>query len=102
MQTNRFYSLNEFLRDRHNEKILKLSIDGGFTCPNRDGKISTKGCLFCSERGSGDFTSYQKGNITAQLESARLLLEPKWGKNRKLFRYAAQQSYPPGADLLSL
>lgn len=87
MQTNRFYSLNEFLRDRHNEKILKLSIDGGFTCPNRDGKISTKGCLFCSERGSGDFTSYQKGNITAQLESARLLLEPKWGKNRKYIAY---------------
>ena len=97
MQNNRFYSLNEFLRDRHGEKILKLSIDGGFTCPNRDGKISTKGCLFCSERGSGDFTSYKKGNITAQLDEARLLLEPKWGKDRKYIAYfqAFTNTYAP-------
>lgn len=87
MQPNHFYSLNTFLRERHGEKILKLSIDGGFTCPNRDGKISSKGCLFCSERGSGDFTSYTKGNITAQLEEASKLLEKKWGSNRKYIAY---------------
>lgn len=97
MQNNRFYSLNDFLRSRHGEKILKLSIDGGFTCPNRDGKISTKGCLFCSERGSGDFTSYKKGDITAQLQEASLLLEPKWGKNRKYIAYfqAFTNTYGP-------
>lgn len=87
MQPNHFYSLNTFLRERHGEKILKLSIDGGFTCPNRDGKISSKGCLFCSERGSGDFTGYTKGNITAQLEEASKLLEKKWGSNRKYIAY---------------
>lgn len=87
MQNSRFYSLNEFLRKRHGEKILKLSIDGGFTCPNRDGTISSKGCLFCSERGSGDFTFYEKGSITAQLEEASLLLSNKWGTNRKYIAY---------------
>ena len=87
MQNNRFYSLNEFLRDKHGEKILKLSIDGGFTCPNRDGKISSKGCLFCSERGSGDFTFYEEGNITAQLQKSSKLLENKWGMNHKYIAY---------------
>ena len=87
MQNNRFYSLNEFLRNRHGEKILKLSIDGGFTCPNRDGKISSKGCLFCSERGSGDFTFYKEGNITLQLQEASKLLENKWGKHGKYIAY---------------
>lgn len=87
MQTDHFYSLNKFLRERHGEKILKLSIDGGFTCPNRDGKISSKGCLFCSERGSGDFTGYTKGNITTQLREASKLLEAKWGTNRKYIAY---------------
>lgn len=87
MQNSRYYSLNEFLRNRHGEKILKLSIDGGFTCPNRDGTISSKGCLFCSERGSGDFTFYEKGSITAQLQEASLLLANKWGTHRKYIAY---------------
>lgn len=87
MQNNRYYSLNEFLRNRHGEKILKLSIDGGFTCPNRDGTLSSKGCLFCSERGSGDFTFYEKGSITAQLKEASLLLAHKWGTDRKYIAY---------------
>lgn len=87
MTNNRFYSLNEFLRNKHGEKILKLSIDGGFTCPNRDGTISSKGCLFCSERGSGDFTAYQKGTITAQLQAAIDLLAPKWGTNHSYIAY---------------
>lgn len=87
MQNNRYYSLNEFLRNKHGEKILKLSIDAGFTCPNRDGKISTKGCLFCSERGSGDFTFYKAGTITKQLENATQLLAKKWGTDRKYIAY---------------
>lgn len=87
MTPNYYYSLNDFLRNQHGEKILKLSIDAGFTCPNRDGTLSTKGCLFCSERGSGDFTFYQEGNITRQLEDAKKLLENKWGKNRKYIVY---------------
>lgn len=87
MQKSRFYSLNEFLRKTHGEKILKLSIDGGFTCPNRDGTISSKGCLFCSERGSGDFTFYKDGDITAQLKEASLLLANKWGTDRKYIAY---------------
>ena len=53
-QTKRYNHLNEYLKNKFGERILKICVDGGFTCPNRDGKIGTGGCIFCSERGSGD------------------------------------------------
>ena len=53
----RYRRLNTFLKEKFGERTLKICIDGGFTCPNRDGKISTKGCIFCSKRGSGEHLS---------------------------------------------
>lgn len=50
----RYKHLNKYLKDKFGERTLKICIDGKFTCPNRDGQISTGGCIFCSERGSGD------------------------------------------------
>lgn len=53
----RYNKLNEYLKNKFGERTLKICIDGGFSCPNRDGTIGTKGCIFCSERGSGDHIS---------------------------------------------
>ena len=50
----RYNHLNKYLKNKFGERTLKICIDGGFTCPNRDGKISTGGCIFCSEKGSGE------------------------------------------------
>lgn len=50
----RYNYLNNYLKNKFNERTLKICVDGGFTCPNRDGKLSTKGCIFCSEAGSGE------------------------------------------------
>ena len=50
----RYKHLNKYLKEKFGERTLKICIDGGFTCPNRDGTLSTKGCIFCSERGSGE------------------------------------------------
>lgn len=50
----RYNKLNRFLNNKFGEKVLKICIDGGFICPNRDGKKSTYGCIFCSEKGSGE------------------------------------------------
>ena len=98
-----FYSLNHFLRERHGEKVIKLSIDGGFTCPNRDGLISTNGCIFCSEKGSGDFTPSSLGSITSQLNASVELLEKKWGHANKYIAYFQSYSntYAP-LDILKL
>lgn len=68
MNNDRFYKLNTFLKEKFNGKIYKVSLDGGFTCPNRDGKISYKGCLFCSDKGSGEFAGNRKKSITEQID----------------------------------
>lgn len=51
---NRYCKLNEYLKEKYGERVLKICIDGGFTCPNRDGTKGIGGCIFCSQRGSGD------------------------------------------------
>lgn len=65
---DRFYSLNNYLKETFGHKIYKVSLDGGFTCPNRDGSISTRGCLFCSDKGSGEFTGERGKSITEQID----------------------------------
>ena len=50
----RYNKLNEYLKNKYGERVLKICIDGDFTCPNRDGTKGTGGCLFCSEKGSGE------------------------------------------------
>ena len=54
MEKDRYNHLNKYLKEKYGQRTLKICIDGGFTCPNRDGTVSTGGCIFCSERGSGE------------------------------------------------
>lgn len=60
--------LNEYLRKRFGCKVYKIALNGGFTCPNRDGKLGTRGCIFCSEGGSGEFAESARLSITKQIE----------------------------------
>lgn len=66
-----YTTLNSYLKERFGTKVYKLSLDGGFTCPNRDGTIGTGGCIFCSKGGSGDFAENRKLSITSQIENAK-------------------------------
>ena len=65
---DRYKHLNNYLKDKFGERTLKICIDGGFTCPNRDGKLSTKGCVFCSEKGSGEHIKSAK-SISKQVQN---------------------------------
>lgn len=67
MEQNRYNKLNKYLKGKFGERTLKICVDGGFTCPNRDGKLSTEGCIFCSQKGSGDHL-YSTKSITKQVE----------------------------------
>jgi radical SAM protein (TIGR01212 family) len=78
--------LNYFLRDKFGEKVFKIALDAGFSCPNRDGTISSGGCLFCSERGSGDFAGNRKFSITKQFEDIKEMMSKKW-KTGKYIAY---------------
>lgn len=72
----KYISLSDYLKEKYNTKVYKLSLTSGCTCPNRDGSISTGGCIFCSEGGSGDFAA--KGtNIEKQIEDAKALIDNK-------------------------
>lgn len=64
----RYKHLNTYLKEKFGERTLKICIDGGFTCPNRDGNIGTNGCIFCSEKGSGEHIDSSK-NIKEQVEN---------------------------------
>jgi radical SAM protein (TIGR01212 family) len=66
-----YNSLNNYLRKKFNTKVYKLSLSSGLSCPNRDGTISTLGCTFCSEGGSGEFATNCKLSITEQIENAK-------------------------------
>jgi len=76
-QQLRINTINTYLKNTFGGKVVKLSLDGGFTCPNRDGSKGTGGCLFCSASGSGDMAA-GTGNITADLNSQIALLSDKW------------------------
>lgn len=80
-----YKTANDYYKQKYGCKVYKLSLDGGFTCPNRDGTLGTGGCIFCSELGSGEFA--EKGdNIITQLENAKLRVEKK-NKGGKYIAY---------------
>lgn len=68
------------LKETFGTKVVKLSLDGGFTCPNRDGTCGSRGCIFCSESGSGDFTADRTLSVAEQIKSQIELLKSKWPK----------------------
>ncbi len=73
----RYYTLNRYLRETFGEKVYKLALDGGMSCPNRDGTIGTGGCIFCSVGGSGDFAEGRRGSVAEQLERAKARVRGK-------------------------
>ncbi|MGL5411454.1 TIGR01212 family radical SAM protein [Cetobacterium sp.] len=82
----RFYSLNDFFKDEFKDKIFKVSLDGGFTCPNRDGKVAHGGCIFCSDAGSGEFAGNRRKSITEQIDEQLEFLKDKV-KDKKVIAY---------------
>ena len=91
-----YYSLNRYLQDTYGQKIYKISLDGGFTCPNRDGTLDTRGCIFCSQAGSGEFAQSRKDSIRQQIEKGKEQLKDKI-QNGKYIAYfqAYTNTYAP-------
>ena len=88
----RYHSINTWLKRKYGEKTIKLAIDGGFTCPNRDGTKGVGGCTFCSDNGSGEFAS----NIEDQIR----LLSDEWPHARYLAYFQNHtNTYAPVAEL---
>ncbi|MBE6812393.1 MAG: TIGR01212 family radical SAM protein [Ruminococcaceae bacterium] len=89
-----YTSLNDYCLSRFGKKLYKLSVDGGFTCPNRDGTCGTRGCIFCSADGSGAFA--EKGtDITQQLENAIARIVSKKPQGYIAYFQAFTNTYAP-------
>lgn len=99
----KYTTLNNYLKERFGEKVYKIALNGGFTCPNRDGKIGTRGCIFCSKGGSGDFAESPDLTITEQIENGKKRLEKKI-KNGKYIAYfqAFTNTYAPVEKLRAI
>ncbi len=100
MEHKPYRSLNEYYREIFSRKAAKISLDGGFTCPNRDGRCGTNGCLFCSSGGSGDFAENAALSIRQQILLGKTQTADKW-KNPAYIAYfqAFTNTYAPVAEL---
>lgn len=91
-----YYSLNRYLYDTFGEKVYKIALDGGFTCPNRDGRIGTEGCIFCSGSGSGEFAGNRRDSITVQIEKGKERLKGKVSDGKYIAYFQAfTNTYAP-------
>ena len=95
-------TLNQYLRERFGRKIYKISISGGFTCPNRDGTLDTRGCIFCSAGGSGDFAEDKNLSITKQIDRGKRRVAAKMPTGYIAYFQAFTNTYAPVERLRAL
>ena len=92
----RYYSLDCYLKKTFGRKLYKLSLNGGMTCPNRDGTVSSGGCIFCSEGGSGEFAQSCLESTDIQIEKAKSLVRSKAGDSGYIAYFQAfTNTYAP-------
>lgn len=87
-----YHSLDYEMKQRFGTKVYKIALDGGMTCPNRDGRLDTRGCIFCSEGGSGDFAAPRRESAASQIEEAAARIRRKLGDSPEAY-IAYFQSY---------
>lgn len=90
-----YYSLPLYLKQQFGERVSKLSLDGGMSCPNRDGTVGYGGCVFCSAGGSGDFAADRNLPVTEQLAQAKIRLGEKASKRFIAYFQAYTNTYGP-------
>lgn len=99
----KYTTLNSYLKSTFGCKVYKLAINGGFTCPNRDGTLGTRGCIFCLRGGSGEFAESKEKSVTQQIDDGKKRVEKKI-KDGKYIAYfqAFTNTYAPLCKLRSL
>lgn len=96
----RYYTWNHQLKNHFGEKIIKVPLDGGFDCPNRDGTVASGGCTFCSQRGSGDFAGDRGEDIIDQFHTVKNRMNRKWKKGKYIGYFQAfSNTYAPVEEL---
>ncbi|MFA6827180.1 MAG: TIGR01212 family radical SAM protein [Bacilli bacterium] len=93
---HKYNTLSDYLKNKYSSKVFKVSLDGGFTCPNRDGTISDKGCIYCSEKGSGEFAGNRLDSLRKQFEEIKNNILKKWPNSKYIVYFQSfTNTYAP-------
>ena len=96
----RYHTLDYFYKHKFDSKVFKVSLNAGFTCPNRDGKVGTKGCIYCSNSGSGEFAGNPKDSLIKQFEEVKTIMNKKWPNSKYIGYFQANtNTYAPLNEL---
>ncbi len=97
----RYYTFDHYAKRTFGGKVSKIMLDGGFTCPNIDGRCGVGGCIYCSGRGSGDFAGDPRRSITAQMNDGLAMMQKKWQAERLIAYFQAHTNTYAPASVLS-
>ena len=96
LDNKRYHTLNYYLKNKFNSKVYKVSLNGGFTCPNIDGTKGYGGCIYCSKSGSGEHGGNPSKSLTEQFNDVRNVLAKKWPKAKYIAYFQARtNTYAP-------
>ena len=96
----RYHTLDYFYKNKFQEKVFKVSLNAGFTCPNIDGTVGYGGCIYCSKTGSGEFAGKKEDNIIKQFNDIKNMMHQKWPKAKYIGYFQARtNTYAPVEEL---
>ena len=96
----RYHTLDYFYKNKFKSKVFKVSLNGGFTCPNKDGKVGTRGCIYCSRTGSGEFSGNIKNNLLKQFDDVKEMMSKKWPNSKYIAYFQANTNTYAPLDVL--
>lgn len=100
IDNKRYYTLNCFYKKKFNSKVFKVSLNGGFSCPNKDGSKGKGGCIFCSKLGSGDFAGDSWKDLITQFNEVKEIMHKKWPEAKYIGYFQANtNTYAPVSEL---
>lgn len=92
----RYHTLDYFYKNKFNSKVFKVSLNAGFTCPNIDGTVGRKGCIYCSNTGSGEYGGNPKDNLIKQFNEVKEIMLKKWPNSKYIGYFQAHtNTYAP-------
>ena len=96
LDNKRYHTLNYHLKKKYNGKVVKISLNAGFTCPNIDGKVGYGGCIYCSKSGSGEFGGDKRKSLTEQFYDVKKVIDKKWPNSKYIAYFQAHtNTYAP-------
>lgn len=96
LDNKRYHTLNYYYKNKFNSKVFKVSLNGGFTCPNIDGKSGYGGCIYCSKLGSGEFGGNKEDSLKVQFDKVRSVIDKKWPNSKYIAYFQARtNTYAP-------